>query len=194
MFQPITTRRLSLRTLHPSDAPPIFAYRSKPEVSRYQNWEPTRLEQVEDFIESVATVEAPEPGKWLQLAICLRNTGDLIGDCGIHLAPDDARQAELGITLNPVFHKQGFAGECLQAVLHYLFSQVHMHRVTGSVDPRNLSSIALLRRVGMRQEAHHRESYWSKGEWMDDVIFALLDREWALSTCNSDPPANRTFP
>jgi RimJ/RimL family protein N-acetyltransferase len=38
--------------------------------------------------------------------------------------------------------------------------------------------MALLARAGMRQEARFVESYWCKGEWTDDAIFALLEREW----------------
>jgi RimJ/RimL family protein N-acetyltransferase len=36
----------------------------------------------------------------------------------------------------------------------------------------------MLRGLGMRQEAHHRESLWLQGEWVDDVIFAVLAQEW----------------
>jgi RimJ/RimL family protein N-acetyltransferase len=46
------------------------------------------------------------------------------------------------------------------------------------VDPRNEPSVALLKRVGMRQEAHFRESLWFKGEWVDDMVFGILGSEW----------------
>ena len=52
------------------------------------------------------------------------------------------------------------------------------NRVFGSVDPNNVSSVKLLQRVGMRQEAHFVKSLWFKGEWVDDVIFAILASEW----------------
>ena len=35
-----------------------------------------------------------------------------------------------------------------------------------------------MERVGLRREAHFRESLWFKGEWVDDVIYAMLRREW----------------
>jgi RimJ/RimL family protein N-acetyltransferase len=38
--------------------------------------------------------------------------------------------------------------------------------------------MALLQAVGMRQEAHFRESLWFHGEWADDVVFAMLAGEW----------------
>ena len=49
------------------------------------------------------------------------------------------------------------------------------HRVFASADPRNARSLALLERVGMRREAHFRESLWFKGEWVDDVVYAILE-------------------
>jgi RimJ/RimL family protein N-acetyltransferase len=33
----------------------------------------------------------------------------------------------------------------------------------------------------MRREAHLIESLWLKGEWVDDVIYAMLKREWAAN-------------
>jgi RimJ/RimL family protein N-acetyltransferase len=59
-----------------------------------------------------------------------------------------------------------------------VFGQLGRHRIHASVDPRNLASMAMLRALGMRQEAHHRESLWLHGEWVDDVVFALLASEW----------------
>ena len=52
------------------------------------------------------------------------------------------------------------------------------HRVYGSVDPGNAPSLALLERVGMRREAHFVENLLFKGAWADDVIYAMLRREY----------------
>jgi RimJ/RimL family protein N-acetyltransferase len=156
----------------------MAAYRSDPEVSRYQNWTVTSVAEVRSFIESLRGMELCA---WFQVGIALRETGALIGDCGIRWTDASETcpgQAEVGITLAPSFHGRGLASEALEALLGYLFTKVGVHRVFGSVDPRNLASMRLLRRAGMRQEAHCVESYWSKGAWTDDVIFALLEREW----------------
>jgi RimJ/RimL family protein N-acetyltransferase len=56
------------------------------------------------------------------------------------------------------------------------------HRRNGSVDPRNVPSLALLRRVGLREEAHFRKSIRSENGWDDDLIFAILDEEWRQET------------
>src|SRR5436190_1234172 len=55
---------------------------------------------------------------------------------------------------------------------------IGLHRVSATLDPRNEASAALCRRLGMREEAHHVEDLWFKGEWGDTAIYAILDREW----------------
>jgi RimJ/RimL family protein N-acetyltransferase len=178
MFSSLHTDRLLLRTLEPGDGARMFRYRSDPKVSHYQTWEPQSVDEIQAFIHSLAGVEHPEPGEWFQVVIVFRETGALIGDCGIHVSEADRLQAEIGISLDPVFQRRGLASEALQALFGYLFSGLGMHRVFGSVDPRNSPSMALLKRAGMRQEAYFVESCWSKGEWTDDAIFAILKREW----------------
>jgi RimJ/RimL family protein N-acetyltransferase len=177
MFQEIVTERLILRDLQAADAEAMLQYRSDPEVARYQSWGPVSAEQLRSFLEELARKSPDTPGAWYQIAISLARTGELIGDCGIHVL-DDRRLAEIGITLSPRFQSQGYAGETLRAVIKYLFEELRKHRVFASVDPRNVRSLRLMRRLGFRQEAHMIESLWFKGQWVDDVIFAMLEREW----------------
>jgi RimJ/RimL family protein N-acetyltransferase len=178
-FTEIPSKRLLLRRLSPADAVPMYEYRSDPAVSRFQNWEPSGIEEIHSFIEDLASIGPDTPGRWFQLGIFLRETGQLIGDCGIHVQAADPRQAEIGITLAPPFQGRGLAAEALRALLAYLFEVLGKHRVFGSVDPRNHPSLALMRRIGLRREAHFIQSLWFKGAWADDMIFAMLRQEWS---------------
>ena len=54
-----------------------------------------------------------------------------------------------------------------------------VHRVFGQIDARNTASARVLERLGMRREAHLVENEWVKGEWTDEVIYAVLAAEWA---------------
>jgi RimJ/RimL family protein N-acetyltransferase len=173
----ITTGRLVLSPLSAADSTALFAYRSLQEVSRYQNWEPQSLEDAAAFIAALASTEFDTPGTWFQLGVRLRESGELIGDLGLHFL-GDGQQVEIGCTLAPAFQGRGIGTEAVTGVLALLFQQLGKHRVFASADPRNRSSLRLLRRVGMRQEAHFRRSLLFKGEWADDVIFAVLDSEW----------------
>lgn len=178
MDSPILTERLSIGPLAIRDAEAMFCYRSDPLICRYQNWEPASVQEIVDFISSQAVSGIDSPGRWYQLGLFLRASGQLAGDVGIHVQAFDPRQVEIGITLAREFHGRGLATEALKAVLGYLFTRLGKHRVYGSVDPRNAPSLRLLERVGMRREAHFIESLWFKGAWADDVIFAMLEREY----------------
>jgi RimJ/RimL family protein N-acetyltransferase len=177
MFQHILTDRLCLRCLRPDDADKMFAYRSDPGVTEFQSWEPKSLEEVQSFISSMSERDFDAPG-WYQIGIALCSDDEIIGDCGIHVAETDSRIVEIGITIAPAFQLQGYASEALNAVLALLFGKLGKHRVFASVDPRNLPSMALMKRIGLRQEGHFVQSLWFKDSWVDDVVFAMLFSEW----------------
>lgn len=178
MFQDILTERLHLRCLRPDDAKAMFAYRSSAAVAEYQSWVPESVGEVVSFIDEVSTRKFNTPG-WYQIGISLRDHSELVGDCGIHVLESDPRIAEIGITIAPDFQCNGYASEALNAVFNILFVQLGKHRVVASVDPRNLASMRLMERIGLRKEAHFLQSIWFKNSWADDVVFALLGSEWA---------------
>jgi RimJ/RimL family protein N-acetyltransferase len=175
----LVTARLRIDALRPDDAAALFALRGDPAVARYQGWRPADLAAVRKFI--AAQPPAPAHG-WFQRAIRLREDGTLVGDLGVNL-PEDARESvEFGISIAPAGQGRGYAGEAVSALFDQVFGPWSRHRVHASVDPRNLACIALLRSLGMRQEAHYRESLWLHGEWVDDAVFALLASEWLAPT------------
>ncbi len=175
----IFTERLRLNTLVAADAAAMFDYRRQPEVARYQSFEPQALEQVEAFIDGQAGRSFNTPGTWYQLAVRHKDSGALVGDVGLHFIEDAPRQVEMGFTIAPTYHRQGYGAEAVRAVLAHLFEVCGKHRVIASVDPRNEASVRLCQRLGLRLEARFRQSLWFKGEWVDDHVYALLGREWS---------------
>jgi RimJ/RimL family protein N-acetyltransferase len=174
----IVTERMSLTPLLAADAPEVFRYRTDPEVCRYQSWVPASVDEVARFIDGLRSVTFDTPDAWLQLGVRLRDTGTLVGDVGVRSPSAMPHQAEIGVTVAPEYQRRGVATEAVSGALGHLFGRLGKHRVFASVDPRNRPSVALLERVGMRREAHFIESLWFKGEWVDDLVFAILASEW----------------
>ena len=85
--------------------------------------------------------------------------------------------AEIGWVLDPSHGGHGYAREAVRAVIRFAFDEYHLHRLVAQMDARNEASARLAASVGMRQEAHHLQDYWSKGEWTDTLIFALLSTD-----------------
>jgi aminoglycoside 6'-N-acetyltransferase len=174
----VTTERLGLRRFRTEDAEAFTAYRSVPEVARYQSWDaPVSLP---DAIKTIGTFIADDPTEpgWFQYAIDL--DGVLIGDLGLNLH-ENRMQAELGFTLAPAYQGKGYATEAVRGFLGHVFTERGLHRVSAECDARNLASARLLERVGFRPEGLRISNSWVKGEWTDDLLFGLLRSDWPVS-------------
>ena len=182
--QPLSTPRLILRRLEPGDAAAICGYRSLPEVARYQSWESFGLDAATRLIDEHRDTEPGVPGTWFQLAIVEKESGGVVGDCGLHCRKDDPRQMEVGVTLAPSHQGRGYATEALACLFDFVFGTLGKHRISAVTDAENLPAAALFRRLGFRQEAHFVEHLWFKGHWGSEFVFALLRQEWESRQAN----------
>lgn len=172
-----TTERLLLRPVQIEDKESILKYHSDSEANKYQGWIPKTIEDVEVFIGKLASIPN-QPGTWFQQAVLEKETQLLIGDIGIHFTGEENLQAELGYTISKEKQGLGYATEAISKVIDFLFFELKKHRITASADPENIPSIKVLEKLGFRKEAHFVESYYQDGKWLDDVLYALLSKEW----------------
>ena len=177
-FTDLQSPRLILRRLQRDDLAALCAYRSLPEVARYQDWESFGPGDAVRLIDGQFGREPNVPGTWFQLAIVVAATEVLVGDCGLHCRQEDSRQMEIGITLSPVHQGRGYATEAIECLLGYVFDRLGKHRVIAVTDAENRSAASLFMRLGFRQEAHFVEHLWFKGRWGSEFVFAMLEREW----------------
>ncbi len=175
----IVTERLRLRLLQAEDVPAFAAYRSDPAVARYQSWDsPYSTADGERLVAAQQGVDFGDPGSWVQVAAVDRASGALRGDCAVHIAADQPRVAEVGVTFAPASQGTGLATEALGGLLTRLFDQHEIHRVSGETDDRNRAVHRLFERLGFRCEARLVEADWFKGEWTTLRVYAILRREW----------------
>jgi RimJ/RimL family protein N-acetyltransferase len=182
LLHPLRTERLVLRPIDAvRDVDAIHAYASREDVCRYIPWTPKTRDEVADWLPRRDTTTIPAPGSAASLAITLRKTGELIGDVMVIWQSEEHRTAEIGYVVNPDHAGHGYATEAARAMLAMAFEHLGMHRMVARVDARNPASAAVLRRMGMRQEAELVENEWFKGAWSTELDFALLEREWRAS-------------
>ena len=136
----LETPRLTLRRSRPEDADAISAYRSDPDVHRYQGWERTDAEGVRAQIDEMSGRAPWEPG-WIQLSVLERESGRLVGDVGLSASRDEPGVLEIGYTIDPAFQGRGYASA------------------------RNLPSIRVAEKAGLRlverfQRRHDGEVWW----------------------------------
>lgn len=173
----LSTDRLLLRPFTPRDVDDLLAVRSRSDVNRYLYGEPMDRRDAADWVRrAMVSDRLVGPGDDLSLAVELQ--GRVIGDVLLRWAENEHRQGEVGFVFHPDAGGHGYATEAVTALLGLAFSVVRLHRVHGQCDARNAASAALMRRVGMRQEAHLRENEWVKGEWTDALELAVLRSDW----------------
>jgi RimJ/RimL family protein N-acetyltransferase len=175
-IQKITTPRLYLDLLQPQDASRLFDYRSLPEVYTYQSWQPGDVGEVMRFIQRYSGNTEITRDEWKQFGIYLSDLHRLIGDCGLILFQE--AQAEIGYTIAPDSQRRGFGSEAAGGLVGFLFDVLGVHRVIARADPHNQASINLLRSLGFRHEGRSIRSTLVRGQWQDDVLFAILEDEW----------------
>jgi len=174
----INTERLVLRGINLDDAEALFKYRSDAITNQYQGWIPKTLDDVCDFISNKVASTIDQYDTWFQFAILEKGNDVLIGDVGVHFFDEDKYQVEIGCTLAKNHHGKGYASEALKAIINYLFFDLNKRRIICSIDPRNCNSIKMVEGLCFRKEAHFKESILVNGDWLDDVVYALLKDEW----------------
>lgn len=162
----IVTARLRLDALRDEDAEALLAYRGNPAVARFQGWKPNSVADAWRFIETQHGLVPDVPDTWWQRAIRLRDSGELIGDLGLHFM-DDAT-VELGISLAPAHQRRGYAREAVEVMFDFVFGGLRKQRVIARVEPRNFMCMRLLEGLGM----HRRDAQ------AGDVLFDLPADEW----------------
>jgi RimJ/RimL family protein N-acetyltransferase len=176
----IRTERLLLRRYRKGDLDRLAEIQSLPEVARFLYWEPRRLAEVEpQLAKRIAGTRLENDGDVVTLAVERLEDGLLLGDATIFLRSVAHRQVEVGYTFHPDAGGHGYATEAARALVDLAFDELDAHRVFARTDARNTASAALLRRLGMRQEAHFREAEIFKGAWGDELVFATLADEWS---------------
>lgn len=174
---PFQTPRLRLRPLASADLSQLVGYRNQPEVARFQSWERFTTRDAEKLYAQQILLEFNSDDTWYQIIVERQTDGAVAGDIGVHFF-DEGRQAELGMTFDMKYQKQGYAREALNAVITLLFTHYEKHRLIAVVDIRNTPAVNLLEKLHFRREAHYRQNVFFKGEWGDEYLYALLREEY----------------
>ena len=177
---PLETSRLTLRPFVADDFDALHETRSDPEVVRYLYEEAFSPSETRVALEKkMAATEWNAEGDWIGPAVVERESGLLVGDVGMNWRSERDRTAEVGFIFDPRHQGKGFATEAAGALIDWAFTTANMHRVIGRCEARNAASARVLEKLGMRLEAHLVENEWVKGEWQSELVYAVLEHEWA---------------
>lgn len=177
---PFATERLLLRLPTLDDTDAVHAYQSRADVCEYLPYPPRSREEVAEKLERNAAITRLEnDGDFWLLPMERRDDGRVIGEVMLRIRSAAMSGGEVGWVLHPDAQGHGYAAEAARAMLEVAFERLDLHRVAAELDPRNAASVALCRRLGMREEGRLVKSFLSPdGSWVDTGIHAILAEEW----------------
>ena len=155
------------------DAPAVLSMRSDPRVMEHVA-RPLAT-SLEDAVTHVGVVQrslaANEGIAW---TITLKDDPAMIGTIGFWRINKEHHRGEVGYMMLPEHWNKGLMTEALNVVVHHGFHALMFHSIEAITDPRNTASRRLLEKNGFVLEAHFKENFLWKGEYLDSTVYAML--------------------
>jgi ribosomal-protein-alanine N-acetyltransferase len=176
-FPELTTPRLRLRQLRPSDAEAMFSFLSDEAVTRTFGLETfTEPEEAQQRIRSInAAFRHHATIRW---GLARAADDVLIGTCGFIYWKWRHRHAAVGYELARPLWRQGLMTEALTAVLRFGYTQMNLHRIEALVMPENVPSLNLLYKLGFQNEGLLRDYGFWNGRFHNLYVLSMLQPEW----------------
>jgi len=178
LVYPLTTERLIIRVLTPDDVVRHHVLFADPDVVRYLYFGPFDRTAAQEHLARRSIVDLPVEGGWINFGVEVKGEGVLIGELAMGFISATHAHYEVGYVFDPAYAGHGYATEGTTMIVELAFSGLGAHRVSGRLDARNDPSARVLERLGMRREALFIENEYVKGEWTDELVYAILAPEW----------------
>ena len=152
----LETERLVVRTWSPADEDEGFGIWSDAEVMRYvgTGLPKESVAEVRAWIDRMAAHhELHGFGFW---AVVEKESGQLVGSCGMGYQRDGGPPVEFGYTLARSRWGRGYATEAAGACLRYAFERLGFTELVASVDALNVASQRVLEKIGFEYQRREK--------------------------------------
>ena len=172
----ITTERLILSEITPSDVLDIYKKNCFPEVAQFNTIGiPTDIEVTRKLLQPFLDDQSKSPRTKYSWAIRLKDNNIFIGEFGMFLAPPRYKACEIFYSVLPSYWGNGYATEAALGVVDFAFQSLGMHRIEAGCATSNLASIRTLEKIGMQREGEKRLTLPLATGWSDNYEYAILE-------------------
>lgn len=173
----LQTQRLILREFRHDDYDALREYESSLAVQRYERPVPGEEETRAQLQQTIAWAQQT-PRTHYRMAITICPDDRVRGRLSLSLNNSDIDEWEIGWTVHERYWGQGYAGEAALRMLDFAFTELGAHRVVAFCNADNLASQRVMEKAGMQQEGLLRETRRLDGNWHDEYVYAILERDW----------------
>lgn len=172
-------RKVTLRELEISDAPSLFAMLTAEEVSRFISPPPTSIEGFEKFIEWAHAERAA--GRYVCFAVVPHGMDSAIGLFQVRQLEPGFASAEWGFAMGSAFWGTGLFVDAGQMVVDFAVETLGVGRLEARACVANGRGNGALRKLGAVQEGVLRRSFLKNGQYLDQILWAILAEDWKQS-------------
>ena len=165
-----------LRELRATDAASLFALLTTEEVSRFISPPPDTVEGFERFI--AWTLRQRTAGTYACFAVTLRGSDTAVGIFQLRGSGRGFEVAEWGFAIGSDFWGTGVFQDGAALVLDFAFDTVGVRRLEARAAVKNGRGNGALQKIGAVQECLLRKSFLRNGEYLDQVLYGMLDTDW----------------
>jgi RimJ/RimL family protein N-acetyltransferase len=167
---------LTLRELRSTDARSLLAMLSTEEVARFISPPPATVAGYERFI--AWTHRERAAGNYVCFGIVPNGMNVAVGLIQVRQLDLQFATAEWGFALGSSFWKSGIFVEGARLALDFVFDVIGTHRLEARAAVKNGRGNGVLRKLGATREAVLRGSLLRNGEYLDQVLWAMLASDW----------------
>jgi RimJ/RimL family protein N-acetyltransferase len=172
----LTGVQVVLRELRASDAASLFAMLTSEEVSRFISPPPTTIEGFQRFI--AWTLREREAGRYVCYAVTIKGYDTAIGIFQVRELEPCFSTAEWGFAIGSAFWGTGVFQESAELVMEFAFETLGVHRLEARATVKNGRGNGALLKIGAVQEGLLRRSFLKNGEFVDQVLYAIVEDDW----------------
>ena len=144
----ITTERLFLREMTEGDFDALYRVLADPAIMRHYPYAFDEARVRGGIDRNIARYEIFGFGLW---AVCLRGTGEMIGDCGLTMQTIDGQiRPEIGYHIRADMQRNGYAAEAARAVRDWAFRSTPFRVIYSYMKSTNIPSRRTAEAYGCR--------------------------------------------
>ncbi|HEV8345448.1 MAG TPA: GNAT family N-acetyltransferase [Vicinamibacterales bacterium] len=181
----LSNKGVTLRELRITDATSLFAMLTTEEVSRFISPPPTTIEGFERFI--AWTIRQRNAGTYACFAVTVEGSDTAIGIFQLRELEPGFGTAEWGFAIGSPYWGTGVFQKGAELVINFAFDTVGVHRLEARAAVRNGRGNGALRKIGAVQEGVLRKSFLRNGEYLDQVLWTIIDEDWQAKAVWESP-------
>jgi ribosomal-protein-alanine N-acetyltransferase len=176
-FPELESERLIFREVTSADVEEIFKIYSDPGVAKYDWYIPITTKEDALFIINRYKREFQDKEE-ITWGVARKSDNKIIGYCNLGTFNDASLRCEIGYGFNRDEWNKGYATEAIRVLVKFGFEIMNFNRIEATVTLGNDASVKALKKANFIQEGIVRERTIMKGKFEDDVILAILRKDY----------------